>query len=873
MTEQYNAGAIEVLNGLEPVRRRPGMYTDTARPNHLGQEVIDNSVDEALAGHASKVQVILHADQSLEVIDDGRGMPVDIHPEEKVSGVELILCKLHAGGKFSNKNYQFSGGLHGVGISVVNALSKRVEVTVRRDGQVYEIAFEHGDKVSDLTVVGTCGRRNRGTSVHFWPDAKYFDSANFSVTRLVNNLRAKAVLCPGLEITFTDKVNNKDYKWFYEDGLKDYLAEGVKGYTVLPEEPFTGEFSAETEAANWAVIWQPEGGEMITESYVNLIPTAQGGTHVNGLRQGLLDAMREFCEFRNLLPRGVKLTGDDVFDRCSYVLSVKIQDPQFAGQTKERLSSRQTAAFVSGVVKDSFSLWLNEKPQLAEQLAEVCIANAHRRMRASKKVVRKKVASGPALPGKLTDCSVQDLNRTEIFFVEGDSAGGSAKQARDREFQAVMPLRGKILNTWEVSADQVLASQEVHDISVALGIDPDSDNLDSLRYGKICILADADSDGLHIATLLCALFTRHFRALVEAGHIYVAMPPLYRIDCGKEVFYALDDDEKDGVLERLSKKKAKINVQRFKGLGEMNPLQLRETTMDPNTRRLVQLTIDDSAATMEMMDMLLGKKRADDRRSWLQSNGDLAEAAFDSDWTTHPNAAPGQYEIIYKKLNTENEVMDEHLKKVSILLDTKYSNYERPDGLEYVLQAAKHYDGLTLDNIDKWLEKYLNGYKNRKSVTHGNPTKTYDDSINDVIINTIRADIDMKTINEASKLLKRSQMAIGNLLEEFLSEELASYGWYMAWGETVKSTDLVSNQNERLQVKNRNNTENSSSSQVRNGTEIIKWHRLNAKNGTKYWSALVELTECEALSEENFKRFIEQVVSRNKKVLYIPQCL
>ncbi|MGR5119585.1 DNA topoisomerase IV subunit B [Vibrio astriarenae] len=625
MTEQYNAGAIEVLNGLEPVRRRPGMYTDTARPNHLGQEVIDNSVDEALAGHASKVQVILHPDQSLEVIDDGRGMPVDIHPEEKISGVELIFCKLHAGGKFSNKNYQFSGGLHGVGISVVNALSKRVEVTVRREGQVYEMAFENGNKVEELTVTGTCGRRNKGTSVHFWPDASYFDSANFSATRLVNNLRAKAVLCPGLEITFSDKVNGNEHRWLYEDGLTDYLAEGVKGYPVLPEKPFTGEFSAETEAANWAVIWQPEGGEMITESYVNLIPTAQGGTHVNGLRQGLLDAMREFCEFRNLLPRGVKLTGDDVFDRCSYVLSVKMQDPQFAGQTKERLSSRQTAAFVSGVVKDAFSLWLNEKPQLAELLAEVCIANAHRRMRASKKVVRKKVASGPALPGKLTDCSVQDLNRTEIFFVEGDSAGGSAKQARDREFQAVMPLRGKILNTWEVSADQVLASQEVHDISVALGIDPDSDNLDSLRYGKICILADADSDGLHIATLLCALFTRHFRSLVEAGHIYVAMPPLYRIDCGKEVFYALDDDEKEGILERLSKKKAKINVQRFKGLGEMNPLQLRETTMDPNTRRLVQLTIDDSEATMEMMDMLLGKKRADDRRSWLQNNGDMAE--------------------------------------------------------------------------------------------------------------------------------------------------------------------------------------------------------------------------------------------------------
>ncbi|EGQ7835353.1 DNA topoisomerase IV subunit B [Vibrio vulnificus] len=870
MTEQYNARDIEVLNGLEPVRRRPGMYTDTVRPNHLGQEVIDNSVDEALAGHASKVQVILHADQSLEVIDDGRGMPVDIHPEEKVSGVELILCKLHAGGKFSNKNYQFSGGLHGVGISVVNALSKRVEVTVRRDGQVYEIAFEHGDKVSDLTVTGTCGRRNRGTSVHFWPDAKYFDSANFSVTRLVNNLRAKAVLCPGLEITFTDKVNNKDYQWYYEDGLKDYLAEGIKGYPVLPEEPFTGEFSADTEAANWAVIWQPEGGEMITESYVNLIPTAQGGTHVNGLRQGLLDAMREFCEFRNLLPRGVKLTGDDVFDRCSYVLSVKIQDPQFAGQTKERLSSRQTAAFVSGVVKDAFSLWLNEKPQLAEQLAEVCIANAHRRMRASKKVVRKKVASGPALPGKLTDCSVQDLNRTEIFFVEGDSAGGSAKQARDREFQAVMPLRGKILNTWEVSADQVLASQEVHDISVALGIDPDSDNLDSLRYGKICILADADSDGLHIATLLCALFTRHFRALVEAGHIYVAMPPLYRIDCGKEVFYALDDDEKDGILERLSKKKAKINVQRFKGLGEMNPIQLRETTMDPNTRRLVQLTIDDSEATMEMMDMLLGKKRADDRRSWLQNNGDLADATPNSNY---PSTTKKPYDSMYSTPTVGTKIMDEHLRQVKDLLSTKYSSYERPDGLEYVLKAATYYDALALSDIDKWLNKYLNGYKNRKSVTQGNPTNTCDDDINDTIINAIRSDINMNTINEASKLLKRSQMAIGNLLEEYLAEELAIHGWYMAWGETVKSTDLVSNKNERLQVKNRNNTENSSSSQVRNGTDIIKWHRLNASNGTKYWSQLIDITGCNSLSEENFKLFIKRVVINNNKVLFIPECL
>ncbi|OOE75632.1 DNA topoisomerase IV subunit B [Salinivibrio sp. ML290] len=626
MTEQnYNAGSIEVLNGLEPVRRRPGMYTDTSRPNHLGQEVIDNSVDEALAGHASKIDVILHADQSLEVIDDGRGMPVDIHPEEGVSGVELILCKLHAGGKFSNKSYQFSGGLHGVGISVVNALSHRVEITVKRDGQVYDIAFENGDKVQDLTVTGTCGRRNRGTRVHFWPDGQFFDSDKFSLARLKTILKAKAVLCPGLTVNLTDKNTDEATSWCYQDGLKDYLADSVKGYEVLPETPFIGEFSGQTEAADWAVIWLPEGGELTTESYVNLIPTAQGGTHVNGLRQGMLEAMREFCEFRNLLPRGVKLTADDIWERCAYVLSVKIQDPQFAGQTKERLSSRQCAAFVSGVVKDAFSLWLNERPHLAERLAEVCIASAHRRMRAAKKVVRKKVASGPALPGKLTDCAMQDSSRTELFLVEGDSAGGSAKQARDREFQAVMPLRGKILNTWEVSADQVLASQEVHDISVALGIDPDSGDLGNLRYDKICILADADSDGLHIATLLCALFMQHFRALVQAGHVYVAMPPLYRIDCGKEVFYALDEDEKAGILERLSNKRGKINVQRFKGLGEMNPLQLRETTMDPNTRRLVQLTIDDDEQTQQLMDMLLGKKRAEDRRHWLQQKGDMAE--------------------------------------------------------------------------------------------------------------------------------------------------------------------------------------------------------------------------------------------------------
>lgn len=625
MTQEYNAGSIEVLNGLEPVRRRPGMYTDTVRPNHLGQEVIDNSVDEALAGHAQNISVTLHADQSLEVSDDGRGMPVDIHPVEGVSGVELILSKLHAGGKFSNDSYQFSGGLHGVGISVVNALSKRVEITIRRGGQIYQIAFEHGEKVSELEVIGTIGIRNTGTKVHFWPDASYFDSGNFSSKRLVHNLRAKAVLCPGLNIKFDDKVNKEKHVWCFEKGLEDYLMESLDKWPTLPDAPFVGSFSANNEAVDWAVIWLPEGGESVTESYVNLIPTVLGGTHVNGLRQGLLDAMREFCEFRHLLPRGVKLTPDDIWDRCSYILSVKMQDPQFAGQTKERLSSRQCAAFVSGVVKDSFSLWLNSHTDLAELLAELCINNAHKRLKASKKVARKRVTSGPALPGKLTDCSGQDPMRSELFLVEGDSAGGSAKQARDREFQAVMPLRGKILNTWEVDSSQVLASEEVHNISVALGIDPDSDDISGLRYGKICILADADSDGLHIATLLCALFYKHFRAMVEAGHAFVAMPPLYRIDIGKEVFYALDEAEKNGILDRIAaeNKRGKVNVQRFKGLGEMNPLQLRETTMDPNTRRLVRLTIDDADETFAMMDMLLAKKRSADRRSWLEDKGNM----------------------------------------------------------------------------------------------------------------------------------------------------------------------------------------------------------------------------------------------------------
>lgn len=623
----YTAEAIEVLSGLDPVRKRPGMYTDTTRPNHLAQEVIDNSVDEALAGFAKHIRVILHTDQSLEVVDDGRGMPVDIHPEQGISGVELILTKLHAGGKFSNKNYQFSGGLHGVGISVVNALSDRLEVYVKREGNEYRMVFENGYKASELEIVGTTGKRNSGTSVRFWPNASYFDSPKFSLSRLKHLLKAKAVLCPGLMISFDDLNTEEHIEWHYENGLRSYLSEAMQGFECLPETPFMGGITGEKEAVEWAVLWLPEGGELLQESYVNLIPTPLGGTHVNGLRQGLLDAMREFCEFRNLLPKNLKLSAEDIWEKISFVLSMKMQDPQFSGQTKERLSSREASAFITGVVKDAFSLWLNSNPEIGNQLAEFAIGNATKRLNAGKKVARKKVTQGPALPGKLSDCATQDASRSELFLVEGDSAGGSAKQARDKDFQAIMPLRGKILNTWEVDGSQVLASQEVHNIAVAIGMDPDSNDLTQLRYNKICILADADSDGLHIATLLCALFLQHFRPLVEAGHVYVAMPPLYRIDIGKEIFYALDESEKDGILNRIAaeKKRGKVQVTRFKGLGEMNPSQLRVTTMDPNTRRLVQLTLDHAEETCEMMDMLLAKKRSADRKQWLEDKGNLAE--------------------------------------------------------------------------------------------------------------------------------------------------------------------------------------------------------------------------------------------------------
>ncbi|MDR3478122.1 MAG: DNA topoisomerase IV subunit B [Gammaproteobacteria bacterium] len=629
--KSYNAESIEVLSGLEPVRRRPGMYTDTTNPNHLAREAIDNSVDEAMEGHATAIAVTLYKDGSLEISDDGRGMPVDVHPEEGLTGVELILTKLHSGAKFSNKQYRFSGGLHGVGISVVNALAKSLTVTIKRNGNIYQIKFANGEKKSELKVIGTTNsKRETGTSIHFAPNEKYFDSPRFAVSKLKYTLRAKAVLCPGLHVSFHDENTGETDEWHYENGLSHYLVEAIGAVERIPDEPFVGSFTGNQEVVDWAAIWLPEAGEVIGESYVNLIPTAQGGTHVNGFRLGLLEALREFCEFRNLLPRGLKLAAEDIWDRCAHIISVKLQEPQFSGQTKERLSSRECASFVSGVVKDAFSLWLNQHVNWGEMLANLAINNAQRRVKAAQTVVRKKVTNGPALPGKLVDCTLQDIKRCELFLVEGDSAGGSAKQARNREFQAIMPLRGKILNTWEVESTQVLASQEVHDISVAIGIEPGAADLTGLRYGKICILADADSDGSHIATLLCALFLKHFRPLVAAGHVHVAMPPLYRIDYGKDVYYALDDAEKQGVLDRIAaeNKRGKVNVIRFKGLGEMNPLQLRETTMDPDTRRLLQLTIKDNDQTDNTLDMLLGKKRAQDRKAWLEGNGNLAGTQY-----------------------------------------------------------------------------------------------------------------------------------------------------------------------------------------------------------------------------------------------------
>jgi len=625
MSSRYNAADIEVLSGLEPVKRRPGMYTDTTRPNHLAQEVIDNSVDEALAGHARTVEVIVHTDGSVEVSDDGRGMPVDIHPEEGIPGVELILTRLHAGGKFSNKNYAFSGGLHGVGVSVVNALSSKVEVTIRRDAQIYRMDFSHGDRVTDLKVVGSVPKKQTGTTVRFWPEPKYFDTPKILLSKLRHGLRAKAVLCAGLTVRLTDEATGEKDEWFYEDGLRDYLRSMLGDAQYLPGDLYLGSLKRDTGTLDFALAWLLEG-ELTQESYVNLIPTAQGGTHVNGLRTGLTEALREFCDIRNLLPRGVKLAPEDVWDRLCFVLSLKLQDPQFSGQTKERLSSRDAASFVENAVHDGFSLFLNQHVDLGEKIAQIAIERATLRLKAEKQIVRKKITQGPALPGKLADCASSDLTRTELFIVEGDSAGGSAKQARDKDNQAILPLRGKILNTWEVESGSVLASQEVHDLAVAIGCDPGKDDISGLRYGKVIILADADSDGLHIATLLSALFLRHFPALVREGHVFVAMPPLFRVDVGKQVFYCLDEAEREALLAKIEREKMKgaVHVTRFKGLGEMNPSQLRESTMHADTRRLVQLTVEADDGTAKIMDMLLAKKRAADRKEWLETKGDLA---------------------------------------------------------------------------------------------------------------------------------------------------------------------------------------------------------------------------------------------------------
>jgi len=626
LSRRYDAIDIEVLTGLDPVRKRPGMYTDTTRPNHLAQEVIDNSVDEALAGHARRIEVTVHADGTVAVLDDGRGMPVDLHPGEGVSGVEVILTRLHAGSKFSRSNYQYAGGLHGVGVSVVNALSLTLAVDVMRGGRRYGMQFANGHPLAPLADLGPAPKGQTGTHIRFQPDPRYFEHPRIAVGRLRHLLRAKAVLCPGLAVRLIDEAEGTDESWCYREGLGNYLCEELDTAELLPAIGWVGTQAQERQAVDWAIAWRVDEGETFAESYANLIPTAQGGTHVSGLRQGLADALREFCEHRSLLPRGVKLAPEDVWERCCYVVSVKLAEPQFSGQTKERLTSREASAFVAVAVRDAFSLWLHQHVEAGEAIAALAIANAQSRLKAAKAVARKRIAGGPALPGKLIDCVSPDRSRSELFLVEGDSAGGSAKQARDREFQAVLPLRGKILNTWEVEAQQVLASQEVHDIAVAIGCDPGSANLTELRYGRICILADADSDGAHIATLLCALFVRHFRPLVAAGHVYVAMPPLYRIDHGKEVHYALDEGEKVAILERLrqERRRGEPQVQRFKGLGEMNPQQLRETTMVPETRRLVQLTLDAEGEETRVLDMLLARKRAGDRRAWLERRGNLA---------------------------------------------------------------------------------------------------------------------------------------------------------------------------------------------------------------------------------------------------------
>ena len=626
MAKDYDAKSIEVLSGLDPVRKRPGMYTDISSPNHLIQEVIDNSIDEAIVGFCSKIKLILSKQGSISIFDDGRGMPVDKHPEHKLTGVELILCKLHAGAKFSGEDYNFSGGLHGVGVSVVNALSKNLSVEIKRDGKQFEMFFEGGEKKSDLKQVGEVGPRNTGTAIHFEPDPQYFETVKINKESLKHLLKAKAVLCPGLTIKYVDEKKAERISWNYENGLISYLVESSEGVDLLLEESISCSKIADDNALDFVLNWSTQPVKnLMSESYVNLIPTTQGGSHLNGFKGGLLDAVKEFCEFRNLIPKGLKITADDVIQYSTFVVSSKLTNPQFSGQTKERLDSKDHQAFVATTTKDVLSIWFNQHTEEGEKLAELAIISAQARIKETKVVDRKKSFQGPALPGKLSDCNSTDLNETELFFVEGDSAGGSAKQSRERKFQAIMPLKGKILNTWDLESSEIIKSAEIKDIATAIGVNPGSPDIDSLRYGKICILADADSDGLHIATLLCALFLRHYKPLILAGHIYVAMPPLFRIDCAKEVFYALDEVEKDSIIKKLKLKKGKpkIEIQRFKGLGEMNPSQLRETVMDPKTRRLVQLTVRPSENVNSMMDLLLSKKNAGARKEWLEKRGKI----------------------------------------------------------------------------------------------------------------------------------------------------------------------------------------------------------------------------------------------------------
>ena len=625
----YDAEAIEVLSGLDPVKKRPGMYTDTSNPNHLIQEVLDNSVDEALSGHCSNIKIAVLKDGNIRVSDDGRGMPVDIHPEHKVSGVELILCKLHAGAKFSGDDYNFSGGLHGVGVSVVNALSQSLEVRVKRDSKEHQITFSNGEKVSELKKVGDVGIRNTGTSITFKPNPEYFENIEVQIKTLKHLLKAKAVLCPGLTIEFNNEKKSKDKeKWYFEDGLKSYLVESSEGSELVLEDSIVCSKKGDIQELEFAINWsQRILKNKLDDTYVNLIPTPQGGSHLNGFKSGLLDSIKEFCDYRNLLPKGLKINADDVINSAIFIVSSKLQNPQFAGQTKERLDSKDHMSFVSSTTKDTFSIWLNTHTEEGEKIAELAIISAQTRAKVSNIVERKKTFKGPALPGKLSDCNSQDLNETELFLVEGDSAGGSAKQARERSFQAIMPLRGKILNTWDLESSEIIKSQEIKNLSTAIGVLPGNSDLSSLRYGKICILADADSDGLHIATLLCALFLRHYKPLVQEGRIYISMPPLYRIDCGKDVLYALDDKQREEIVSTFKGKKGKpkINIQRFKGLGEMNPSQLRETVMDPATRQLVQLSISSSDNANSMMDLLLSKKNAPARKEWLERKGSLAK--------------------------------------------------------------------------------------------------------------------------------------------------------------------------------------------------------------------------------------------------------